>query len=103
MGKKKGTDISADGSRLVVKKDLGFGQTLALDGLLTGVLGSAENAVEIDLSGVVHLCSSNLAVLAAACNTLVHRGKQVRVLAKSPVARILRLGGLERLAEVKEA
>lgn len=96
------SDLSIDGSRLVVKKDLGFGQNLALEGALSGLVSSPDAEVILDLSGVVHLCSSNLAVLASACNTLAHRGKKVRILAESSVARVLRLGGIERLADIKD-
>jgi len=95
-------EITADNSRLIVSKDLGFGQGLKLEGVLSALLASSEQEVQLDLSKVRHLCSSNLAVIASACNTLVSRGKTVKILALPQVARILRLGGVERIAHVED-
>jgi len=99
----KDSGIEAQGGKLIVKKDLGFGQYLNLEGILKTVIGTDSNIVYIDLNDVRHLCSSNLAVLASACNTLIHRGKAVHLIAQPAVAKILRLGGIERLAKVEEA
>jgi anti-anti-sigma regulatory factor len=94
--------IFAEGGRLVVKRDLGFGQGLRLEGILKSIFASTDKEVVIDLSEVRHLCSSNLASLAAACNVIAHRGKTVKIIAPPSVARVLRLGGVERVATIEE-
>ena len=86
----------------MVKRDLGFGQGLKLEGILKSLLASPDKEVAIDLSEVRHLCSSNLASLAAACNAITHRGRTVKIIAPPAVARVLRLGGVERVASIEE-
>ena len=101
MGEKEG-GIFAEGGRIVVKRDLGFGQGLRLEAILKSLFASTDKEVLIDLSEVRHLCSSNLASLAAACNVIIHRGRTVKIVAPTAVARVLRLGGVERIAVIEE-
>ena len=101
MGDKE-DGIFAEGGRIVVKRDLGFGQSLKLEAILKSLFASADKEVTIDLSGVRHLCSSNLASLAAVCNVITRRGRTVKIVATPAVARVLQLGGVERLATIEE-
>ena len=94
--------VFAEGSRIVVKRDLGFGQGLRMEAILKSLFASNNNEVLMDLSEVRHLCSSNLASLAAACNVIAHKGKTIKILATPAVARVLKLGGVERIATIEE-
>ena len=95
------SDTRVDGNRLVVGGEVSREQQ-GLQQLWSELLQSASEEVVIDLAGITSFRSADLAVVAASCALAQKRGRKVKVRAAADVARVLRFGGVDRVARIEE-
>lgn len=98
MGK---AEMHVNGNRLVVGSEVSREQQ-GLQKLWSDLLQQAGEEVVIDLTGVASFRSADLAVVAASCALAQKRGRKVRVKAGADIARVLRFGGVDRVARIEE-
>lgn len=90
-----------EGNRLVVGGNLSR-QAGGIQQMLKDMLRGGSEDVEIDLSSLSSIRSSDLAVIASAAANAQKHNRKVRITAAPDVARILRFGGVDRIAEIDE-
>ena len=93
--------MHVEGNRLVVRGRVSREQA-GLQELWSELLRQSPEEVVIDLTGAEGFRSADLAVVAASCALAEKRGRKVRVRASKEVARVLRFGGVDRIARIEE-
>ena len=90
-----------EGHTLTVHGELGPDDEGAFQKALEDLLAIEAEQYVIDLSGVPYMSSGYVGPIALLMVEARKKGRPVTVLARSKAARLLHLGGLDRLAEVR--